>query len=33
MALELPFTSTCVDSKYTIAISNLISTHITFQEK
>jgi len=33
VAVELPFTSTCVDFKYIIAISNLISPHVTFQEK
>jgi len=33
VAVELPFTSTCVDFKYLIANGNLISAHITFQEK
>jgi len=33
VAVELPFASTCVDLKYLIAISNLISAHVTFQEK
>jgi len=31
VAVELPFTSTCVDFKYIIAIRNLISPHVTFQ--
>jgi len=32
VAAELAFTSTCVDFKYLIAISNLVSAHVTFQE-
>jgi len=32
VAVELPFTSTCVDYKYLNANSNLFSAQVTFQE-